>query len=162
MYLFKLEFCLDVYLGVELLHYLAPQFLVFWGTSTPFSFMAAPICVPTNSVGGSLFQRDGFWSHWSGSSGCAGLGPPHPCTCIPHLHGMPWRLCCFTDEDVREDPTWYKVPGRTLQSASREDRKSQDSGCLVLPWCIETHLSLSSDWSVSWWPGRSRSIFFFF
>ena len=32
MYLFKVEFCLVIYLGVELLDHMATQFLVFRGT----------------------------------------------------------------------------------------------------------------------------------
>ena len=38
---------------VEILDYTAVLFLIFWGTSILFFIVAAPICIPTNSVQGS-------------------------------------------------------------------------------------------------------------
>ena len=51
-YLFRLEFCLGICPGVGLLDHMVTLLLVFWGTSTLFSIVAAPIYFPTNSVGG--------------------------------------------------------------------------------------------------------------
>ena len=44
----------DICPGVGFLDHLATPFLVFWGTSILFSIVAAPIYIPTNSVGGLL------------------------------------------------------------------------------------------------------------
>ena len=55
MYLFELEFCLDICPGVGLLDRMVILFLVFWGTSILFSTVAAPTCIPTNSVGGFFY-----------------------------------------------------------------------------------------------------------
>ena len=52
MYVFKLQFCLDICPGVGLLDHMAILFLVFWGASILFSMVAAPIYFPTNSAGG--------------------------------------------------------------------------------------------------------------
>ena len=54
MCLFKLVFLfpLDKYPGVELLDHMVALFLVFSGTSILFFLVAAPIYIPTNSVGG--------------------------------------------------------------------------------------------------------------
>ena len=43
-------FPLDEYSEVELLNHVVVLFLIFWGTSTMFSKVAAPIYVPINSV----------------------------------------------------------------------------------------------------------------
>ena len=51
MYLFELEFCLDVCPGVGFLGHMVIPFLVFCGTSILFSIEAAPAYIPTNSVG---------------------------------------------------------------------------------------------------------------
>ena len=50
IYLFKLvfSFSLDKCSEVELLVHMVIQFLIFWGTSIPFSITAAPIYIPTN------------------------------------------------------------------------------------------------------------------
>ena len=45
---FSLDFCP----GVELLDHMATLVLDFWGTSILFCFLAAPIYIPTHSVGG--------------------------------------------------------------------------------------------------------------
>ena len=50
MYLFDLEFSLDIGPGVGLLDHLITLFLVFWGTSILFSIVAESIYIPTNSV----------------------------------------------------------------------------------------------------------------
>ena len=55
MYLFELHFYLDTCPRVGLLDHKATLFLVFGGTSILFSTVAAPIFIPTNSVGGFLF-----------------------------------------------------------------------------------------------------------
>ena len=60
MYLFKLEFCLEVCLGVGLLDHKVLQFLVFWGTSILLSIVAEPIYISTNSIGGFLFLHTLF------------------------------------------------------------------------------------------------------
>ena len=44
-----------MYPGVELLGHMVALFLGFWETSILFSTMAAPIYIPTNSVGGFPF-----------------------------------------------------------------------------------------------------------
>ena len=46
---------LDIYPGLDLLGDMVVLFSVFWETSTPFFTVAAPIYIPTNSVGGSPF-----------------------------------------------------------------------------------------------------------
>ena len=51
LYLFKLEFSLDICPEVELLNHMIDLFLVFWGISILFSIVAAPTYIPTNSVG---------------------------------------------------------------------------------------------------------------
>ena len=51
MYPFKPCFLLDISPGVGLLDYMVVLFLVFKGASTPSSIVAAPICIPINSVG---------------------------------------------------------------------------------------------------------------
>ena len=62
MYLFKLVFLFssDIYPGVELLHHIVVQVLVFGGTAILFSLLAESIYSPTNSVQkgtqGSLFS----------------------------------------------------------------------------------------------------------
>ena len=40
---------------IWLLDHMMILFLVFWGTSIPFSIVASLICIPTNSVGGLPF-----------------------------------------------------------------------------------------------------------
>ena len=47
MYLFELQFCLDIYPGIRLLDYMFSLFLVFWGTSAQFSIVSAPTYIPT-------------------------------------------------------------------------------------------------------------------
>ena len=49
------SFSLGIYPGVELLDHMLALFLVLGGTSILFSIVAAPIYIPTNSVGGFLF-----------------------------------------------------------------------------------------------------------
>jgi len=56
MYLFELEFCLDICPGVGLLDHMVILFLAFWGTSILFSVAVAPIYILTNSVGGFPFS----------------------------------------------------------------------------------------------------------
>ena len=58
MYLFELELLSFPYVcpGVELLGHMVVLFLVFWQTSLLFSTVAAPIYIPTNSVGGFPFS----------------------------------------------------------------------------------------------------------
>ena len=60
MYLFKLEFSPDVCPGVRFLTHMVTLFLVFSGTSILFSIVAAPIYIPTNSVGGFPFLHTIF------------------------------------------------------------------------------------------------------
>ena len=56
-YFFELVFLFssDKHPEVELLDHRAVLFLVFWGTSTLFSTVAAPIYIPTNSARGFPF-----------------------------------------------------------------------------------------------------------
>ena len=54
MYIFKLQFSLDIYPGLGLQDHMIILFLVFKGTSILFSIVAAPFYIPTNSVGGVL------------------------------------------------------------------------------------------------------------
>ena len=51
MYLFELCFFPDIYPGVRLLDHMVALFLDFKETSILFSIVAAPIYIPTNSVG---------------------------------------------------------------------------------------------------------------
>ena len=46
---------LDKYPEVGLLDHKAVLFLIFWGTSIPFSVMVTPFCIPINSVQGFRF-----------------------------------------------------------------------------------------------------------
>ena len=46
--------------GVELLGHLVVLYLVFYGNSMLFSLVAAPICIPTNNVGGFPFLHTHF------------------------------------------------------------------------------------------------------
>ena len=50
-----LFFSSDIYPGVELLGHIVVLVLIFWGTSILFFTVAAPIYIPTNSVGGFHF-----------------------------------------------------------------------------------------------------------
>ena len=50
VYLFRLAFFFDMY--PELLDHKVVLFLTFWGTSILFYIVAAPACLPTNSVWG--------------------------------------------------------------------------------------------------------------
>ena len=56
MYLFGLEFCLNIGPWVGLLDHTAILFLVFWEYSILFSIVATPTYIPTNSVKGSHFS----------------------------------------------------------------------------------------------------------
>ena len=49
---------LDIYPGVELLGHTVILFLAFWETAILFSILAAPIYIPTNSVGGLPFLHN--------------------------------------------------------------------------------------------------------
>ena len=73
MYLFKLWFYLDTCPGVGLQDHIIVLFLVFKGTSIPFSIVAIPIYISTNSVGEfpSLYILSSiclytfwWWSFW--------------------------------------------------------------------------------------------------
>ena len=55
IYLFELQFCLDVCPEVGLLGYMATILLVFWGISILFSIVAALTYILSNSVGGFPF-----------------------------------------------------------------------------------------------------------
>ena len=55
VHLFELEFCLGICPGLGLLDHMVILVLIFWGTSILFSIVAAPIYIPTNSVGGLPF-----------------------------------------------------------------------------------------------------------
>ena len=52
MYLFELEFSLDICPGLGLLDHMVILFLVFWGTSRLFSIVSTAIYIPTSSVRG--------------------------------------------------------------------------------------------------------------
>ena len=56
MYLFELVFSFssDICPGIELLYHIIVPFLVFWGSSILFPIVAAPVCIPINSVRGPL------------------------------------------------------------------------------------------------------------
>ena len=56
MYLFELEFCLDICPGVRLLDHMVTPSLVFWGNSMLFSTVAISIYIPTNNVGSFPFS----------------------------------------------------------------------------------------------------------
>ena len=46
---------LHIYLEVWLMDHIVVLFLIFWGTSMPFSIVAVPIYIPTNSAQGFFF-----------------------------------------------------------------------------------------------------------
>ena len=50
-------FSLNKYPGFEVLCHMVVSFLIFWGTCTLFSIVAAPIYSPTNSAGAFSFQH---------------------------------------------------------------------------------------------------------
>ena len=50
-------FPLDIYAGGQMLGHMVVLFLVFWENSVLFFIMAAPIYIPTNSVGGLPCQH---------------------------------------------------------------------------------------------------------
>ena len=50
-----IQFCLDICPGVGLLAHMATLFLFFKGTSILFPIVAAPMYIPTKSVGGFSF-----------------------------------------------------------------------------------------------------------
>ena len=49
MYLFELQFCLNICPGVRLPSHMVILFLIFWGTSILFSIVALPTYIPTSS-----------------------------------------------------------------------------------------------------------------
>ena len=55
MYLFELQFCLNICPGVRLPSHMVILFLIFWGTSILFSIVALPTYIPTSSEGGFPF-----------------------------------------------------------------------------------------------------------
>ena len=55
MYLFKLQFSLDIGPGVRWKDFITTPFLVFWGNFILLSIVVSPVYIPANSVGGSLF-----------------------------------------------------------------------------------------------------------
>ena len=59
MYVFKLVSspALALYSGVKFLDHIVVLFLIFWGTSTLFSTVAAPIYIPTNRLWGFRFPH---------------------------------------------------------------------------------------------------------
>ena len=64
-----LSFLLDIYARVELLGYMVVTSSIFWETAILFSTVAAPIYIPTNSVGGFPFLHIlanicYLWSFW--------------------------------------------------------------------------------------------------
>ena len=74
-YLFELVFSFssDQYQEVELLDNMVVLFLTFWGTSTLFSIVAAPLYIPTSSAQGFPFHTltdtcyllsFWWWSSW--------------------------------------------------------------------------------------------------
>ena len=83
-YLFKLEFLsfLDICLGVGLLDHIVTLFSVFKLISILFSIVTAPIYIPTNSVGGSLFPTPS-----PGLTVCRLFDDGHSdwCEVIPHI-----------------------------------------------------------------------------
>ena len=58
MYLFELQFCLDICPGVGLLDHMVTLFLVFWGILRLFSAVAPPTYLPTD-IPATLFQTTG-------------------------------------------------------------------------------------------------------
>ena len=50
----------DIYLEVELLDHMIALYLIFWGTFVPFSTVAAPIYISTNSSQGFPFLHSLF------------------------------------------------------------------------------------------------------
>ena len=56
MYLFELQFCLDICPTVGLMDHMATLFLLFLGTALLFSIATKPIYIPTNSIKGFLFS----------------------------------------------------------------------------------------------------------
>ena len=55
---FEWWFSLGICPGVGLLGHMVIPFLLFWGAAILFSIVAAQTYIPTNSVGGFLFQMD--------------------------------------------------------------------------------------------------------
>ena len=51
MYLFELQFCLDVCPGMGLLDHMEILFLLFWGTCMLLSIVATPTYIPSNVEG---------------------------------------------------------------------------------------------------------------
>ena len=69
MYLFKLQFCPDIWLGSGIAGSLLILYLVFWGTSILFSIPVIPIYIPTNTEGGFPFIHTFssihyLWTFW--------------------------------------------------------------------------------------------------
>ena len=75
---FEPSFSPDICPGVGLLNHTATLFLAFWGTSILFCRVAAPVCIPTNSIRGweepcldslpsrwlpALWRVSGLWLH---------------------------------------------------------------------------------------------------
>lgn len=56
MHLFELEFCMNLRPGAARLHHMVALPFVFGGTSTLFSTVVAPACVPISSAGGFPFS----------------------------------------------------------------------------------------------------------
>ena len=79
IYLFELQFCLDVCPGVGLQDHTTMLFLVFWGTSILFFIVASPVYIPIYSIGGLKGGRD-LWSKcWGTESSRNWMDCAHGC-----------------------------------------------------------------------------------
>ena len=58
MYVFELDFCLDICPAVGLLDHMVILFWAFWGASVLFSLVAAPTYIPTSNVGTFLKDKE--------------------------------------------------------------------------------------------------------
>ena len=57
MYLFKLEFSVDICPGLGLLDHMPILFLVFSGTSILFSIVTAPTYIGINFINGQILRK---------------------------------------------------------------------------------------------------------
>ena len=137
MYVFKLEFSVDIYPKVGLQDHMAALFLLFKGTSIPFS-ISRPIYIPASSVGrfpfGTLNEHQDHSDPVS-LGGCLSVDPPRCLWGIP-LPGV-WRQAAASD-------SWPPPP-------VRPQRLSENTFHIFLISCASGGLLSGPGWWLSPW-----------
>ena len=116
MYLFELEFSPDTCSSVGMLDHMVALFLVFKGSSV-FKEVAAPIYIPTNSVGrfSCLYtQRAGVFNWSQDMDTTEQLHFHFSLSCIGERNGNPLQCSCL--ENPRDRGAWWAAVSGVTQS----------------------------------------------